>query len=373
MSYPDEMSRKLFDDAYSPSARPGFGEKWDGGIVPFEAHCSLEEHEEVLFSQAMRHIEQETSIRFVRYDADVHSNYIILTDLRQNIANSFVGKMKVPGWQRVNVDVQEGPGPRHDFGSAVHELIHALGWPHTQSRPDRDVYVTIEYDNIVDRSKRNFDVNKSSDVYKKVQHCRPYNYGSIMHYDDRAFSNNGDLTITTNDISFQNEIGNRNGLNAQDIEEIEEYYFGTPKCRYYTFYKDKNSPGYNIEEYKFQGITIEDMQARCDSLPDCKGFNTGGFMKYRVKDPSKWDNTRGFYIKATSYTFHKNKDSSGFDIEHYHFRGISVEDMMARCDSLPDCLGFNTDGWMKYRVKDPSRWEVKWTNDATKGFYMKSV
>ena len=67
------------------------------------------------------------------------------------------------------------------------------------------------------------------DVYEQVQQCRPYNYGSIMHHSENAFSKNGEKTITTKDSSKQGVIGQSDGLNAQDIEEINAYYFGH-KC-----------------------------------------------------------------------------------------------------------------------------------------------
>ncbi len=51
-------------------------------------------------------------------------------------------------------------------GNIAHELCHALGLKHEQSRYDRDTYVTIEWDNIVEDKKHNFDkVEPSVNAY----------------------------------------------------------------------------------------------------------------------------------------------------------------------------------------------------------------
>ena len=108
-NYSSEMTNKLRDDGYSPDSNPGFGEKWDGGVVPFEAHCSMDDHESALFAQGMKNIEDKTNIRFVPYDSNEHGdNYIILSDVDAGSANSWVGKMKKAGWQRVNLDCPWG-------------------------------------------------------------------------------------------------------------------------------------------------------------------------------------------------------------------------------------------------------------------------
>jgi hypothetical protein len=226
-SFDPALVAKIESTGYSGSGV--FDEKWQGGVVPFQADCGLENNELALFSTAMKHIEEKTSVRFERYDSSKHDNWVILADVIDGVASSRVGRMKDKGWQTVNLDTDWGAFGDYGLGSAIHELVHALGWLHTQARPDRLEYVTINNINIEDGKGRQFDAQQSS-VYDAVQKCRGYDYGSIMHYNKKAFSKNGENTITTLDSSKQDVIGYRDGLSTQDATEIEEYYFGSPKC-----------------------------------------------------------------------------------------------------------------------------------------------
>jgi hypothetical protein len=47
---------------------------------------------------------------------------------------------------------------------AIHELLHAVGFAHEQTRPDRDQYVTINYNNIQSGTESNFQRYLTSDV-----------------------------------------------------------------------------------------------------------------------------------------------------------------------------------------------------------------
>ena len=71
-----------------------------------------------------------------------------------------------------------------------HEMMHALGLFHMQSRPDRDNYVKINSQNIRAGMEGNFD---------KCDDCLTYGIGydarSFMHYHSTAFSTNGQPTI----------------------------------------------------------------------------------------------------------------------------------------------------------------------------------
>lgn len=52
----------------------------------------------------------------------------------------------------------------------------------------------------------------------------PYDYGSLMHYGSRFFSNNGEYTIKTKNPSDQNKLGQRRGFSEIDKEQINLMY-----------------------------------------------------------------------------------------------------------------------------------------------------
>lgn len=100
----------------------------------------------------------------------------------------------------------------------MHELFHTLGFQHQHSSPDRDVYVEIIKDNIKDGEYYNFKKFNESDV---TDFGVGYDYESIMHYRDTAFSKNGNKTIIPKkDV----EIGQRRKLSDKDIEKLKLMY-----------------------------------------------------------------------------------------------------------------------------------------------------
>ncbi|KAK6468029.1 high choriolytic enzyme 1-like [Huso huso] len=102
--------------------------------------------------------------------------------------------------------------------TAQHELIHALGFYHEQSRPDRNSYVRINWQYIPADQVSNFykqDINTLG---------MPYDYTSIMHYGRDAFSNTtGKFTIVP--IPDETvEIGQRIAMSPRDIQKINKLY-----------------------------------------------------------------------------------------------------------------------------------------------------
>ena len=66
-------------------------------------------------------------------------------------------------------------------GIVIHELAHAQGILHEQSRPDRDNYVTINTANIISRYLGNFRKHSTGTVSGTR-----YDFGSVMHYGDKV-------------------------------------------------------------------------------------------------------------------------------------------------------------------------------------------
>lgn len=64
----------------------------------------------------------------------------------------------------------------HNDYIGMHELGHALGLIHEQSRSDRDTYITVDWDNIDPASKGNFEIDRDSVL------LTPYDRYSVMHY-----------------------------------------------------------------------------------------------------------------------------------------------------------------------------------------------
>ncbi|XP_078489180.1 high choriolytic enzyme 1-like [Ciona intestinalis] len=110
-----------------------------------------------------------------------------------------------------------GPGCEYS-GIVQHEFLHALGFWHEQSRPDRDDYVTINWENIRDTSVHNF---------YQVSTIRslgsPYDTQSIMHYHGYSFTKNGNPTMV-HKISNEPIRAQRVGLSPEDIYQVNALY-----------------------------------------------------------------------------------------------------------------------------------------------------
>lgn len=125
------------------------------------------------------------------------------------------------GDQQTGQILSLGPGCDHK-AVIEHELLHALGFYHEQSRTDRDDYVDIWLDQVTPGLEHNF--NKYNDDYITDQNT-PYDYESIMHYRPFSFNKNASIpTITTKIPEFYNIIGQYLDFSKMDTLRLNRMY-----------------------------------------------------------------------------------------------------------------------------------------------------
>jgi hypothetical protein len=191
--------------AVRASAQP-----WPNGRVPYRFDASVTTTQRSQFVAAAAEWEAVANIDFV--PATNETNYVYVLSSDEN--SSYVGM--VGGPQELNMF-------NWDYRFIIcHELAHALGVSHEQSRSDRDTYVTINFANIPTNQQHNFD------KYADTTNVTPYDFDSVMHYSRYSFSSNGQPTITPKPAyaSAAQDMGQRTHLSRYDIDGMVDIYGG---------------------------------------------------------------------------------------------------------------------------------------------------
>jgi hypothetical protein len=181
--------------------------RWAGARIPYRIDPRLPKPERV--TDAIEHWEANTPIRFLLLETATLNQYPdrVLFTARDGC------------WSQVGCRGGEqlvSLGDGCSLGNAIHEIGHTVGLWHEQSRADRDRFVVVNRQNIIEGMDHNFlqHVTDGDDI-------GDYDYGSIMHYPATAFSRNGQPTIVARNGA---EIGQRRGLSAGDIAAVKAMY-----------------------------------------------------------------------------------------------------------------------------------------------------
>ncbi|KAK6728795.1 hypothetical protein RB195_006068 [Necator americanus] len=136
---------------------------------------------------------------------------------------SYVGKQA--SWKSQDVSIGEGCNV---FGIVTHEIGHALGFYHTQSRYDRDDAVEIDFSNIAPDLQYNF--AKRTRITEN-HFGQKYDYGSVMQYNAYAFAMDPErYTIVAKEVLFMNSMGQRDAPAFSDVRMINWLYNCSNSC-----------------------------------------------------------------------------------------------------------------------------------------------
>ncbi|XP_064612390.1 MAM and LDL-receptor class A domain-containing protein 1-like isoform X2 [Liolophura sinensis] len=183
---------------------------WMSRVVPYtldESYSPDVRHEIHL---ALTEFENLTCIKFKPVEDEV--DFIRITPLKGCF--SPVGRKGGPQ------DVSIGTGCNNK-GTIMHEIMHALGFWHEHSRPDRDHYIEIMWDNIAEDHKHNFNKFDFDEIDTLGA---PYDYGSIMHYAANTFAADRSVPTIVPKFPTRDELGQRKGLSATDVLKIRKLY-----------------------------------------------------------------------------------------------------------------------------------------------------
>lgn len=207
------------------ASRKGATNLWPYGRVPYVITSSSAPDRNIIRS-AINHWRYSACIYFYErpesYNSSPHLRFI-----RSSGCWSYVGRQNSNSGQSVSI----GPGCA-TLGIVAHEIGHALGFWHEQSRRDRDSHISVIEANILSGREHNFQV-RTDERSRGVE----YDLSSLMHYGGFAFSRNGMPTIITNDVLLAGKIGQRRGLSHRDrhlanlLYQCDRYCICIPRCR----------------------------------------------------------------------------------------------------------------------------------------------
>nr|XP_022288523.1 MAM and LDL-receptor class A domain-containing protein 1-like [Crassostrea virginica] len=197
---------------------------WNEKIIPYTIDSSLSSNQAYVdtINKAIKQFDDYTCLKWVpRGSAGATVSYGSYIEFFSGSGCwSYVGRV-FDAKQQISL---KAPGCV-SVSTTIHEMAHAIGQMHEQSRSDRDNHVTMLWSNIQGgRSNNNMAKTDTHDY-------NPYDYESVLQYSLTSFSIDGGPAMEFKDRRLDFLADSATGLMFYDIQDITDAYDCTVPCK----------------------------------------------------------------------------------------------------------------------------------------------
>jgi hypothetical protein len=182
---------------------------WQSRQVPYVFDSGLPQSVRNTVMKAMADFSAGTCIRFLRQTTETAYLRVF----------SGTGCYSMVGRTGSRQDLSLGPGCDYK-GTAIHELMHAVGFYHEHNRSDRDEAVTVNLDNVKPAYQSQF--HKIGPADNRL--LGGFDQDSVMIYGNKAFSANGQDTLVAKNGRPLTDPYHKTGFSPSDVAGVRSLY-----------------------------------------------------------------------------------------------------------------------------------------------------